>query len=162
MKGTAIHTFGRGSEVLHRPLSHLVLYGNAERKRPAAKAATMEGDGERGLPSQIVQPPRQMSRNDEVKTSAAASERAGGGDRQAAITHDHRHAARPRAHSPRLLACFDCGRRGARAANRQFPRRNVSQISFVNSAFSRVLLTFTQLPQYKLALSEFRTCSLCC
>ena len=96
MKGTAIHTFGRGSEVLHRSLSHLVLYGNAERKRPAAKAATMEGESE-GLPSQIVQPPRQMSRNDEVKTSAAASEQASGGDRQAAITHDHRHAARPRA-----------------------------------------------------------------
>ena len=91
MKGTAIHTFGRGSEVLHRPLSHLVLYGNAERKRPAAKAATMEGDGERGLPSQIVQPPRQMSRNDEVKTSAAASERAA---RRGQASRNH---ARPQA-----------------------------------------------------------------
>ena len=131
-------------------------------KTAGRKSRNNGGRVREGLPSQIVQPPRQMSRNDEVKTSAAASEQASGGDRQAAITHDHRHAARPRAHSPRLLACFDCGRRGARAANRQFPRRNVSQISFVNSAFSRLSLTFTQLPQYKLALSEFRTCSLCC
>ena len=78
MNGTAIHTFGRGSEVLHRPLPYLVLYGNAERKRPAAKAATMEGDGERGSRPKLSNPPRQMSRNDEVKTSAGASERAAG------------------------------------------------------------------------------------
>ena len=56
MKGTAIHTFVRESEVLHRSLSHLVLYGNAERKRPAAKAATMEGESERGSRPKLSNP----------------------------------------------------------------------------------------------------------